>query len=140
MNVTRIYTLMTGVFFSCLIMPMTGFTHETFDPLHVTPIETVESRLASPAEIHVQVTDKGVEVSGILKRHINKKRKHLRGHVDVELLGAEGQVIETATLPIRSRPGPAKHDHERKFSATLAVPSSSDYTVRVRHNIGTDDH
>jgi|GEM_PF-5896848 len=140
MNANRIRTLITAIIFGYLIMPLSGYTHESVDTLHATPVETVDSSLASPTGIHVQVTDKSVEVTGILKRHINIRTKGLRGHVDVELLDADGQVLETVSLPIRHRPGSPRHDHEREFSATLPVPSSGGFTVRVRHNIGSHDH
>lgn len=140
MNTNRIRILTMGIIFSCLIMPLTGFAHEPVDPLHAVPIETVHSNLADPTEIHVQITDKSVEITGILKRDISHKRQGLHGYVDVELLDAGGQVIEMVTIPIKSQPGPAKHDHERKFSATLSLPPTGDFAVRVQHHIGTKEY
>lgn len=140
MNINRIRTLMAGVVLSCLMMPMTGFSHEAVDPLHAIPVETVDSRLAYPTEIHVQVTDQGVEVKGTLKRKVGHKRQSLRGHVDVELLDTIGRIIESKKQSLRSRGGSAKHDHSRDFSVVLPLPEAKEFSVRVRHSIGGDDH
>lgn len=140
MYTNRYRALITAVIFSGLVTPLTGFAHEPVDTLHATPIETVGSRLASPTEIHVQVTSQGVEVKGALKRSISRKRQSLRGHVDIELLDVKGQVIELVTLPIRSRPGSAKHDHKRRFSAVLPLPETKEFSIRVRHSTGGDKH
>ena len=139
MNINRIRTLMAGVVLSCLMMPMTVSAHETVDTLHSTPVETVDSRLAYPTEIHVQVTDQGVGVKGKLKRKGHKNRS-LRGHVDVELLDTVGRVLESKTQSVRVRAGSSKHDHDRDFSIVLPLPEAEEYSVRVRHSIGGDDH
>ena len=139
MNLNRIRTFMAGVVLSCLMMPMTVSAHESVDTLHAIPVETVASRLANPTEIHVQVTEQGVEVKGKLKRK-GHKNKSLRGHVDVELLNNIGEVIESKKQLIRSRAGSAKHDHSRDFSVVLPLPETEEFSVRVRHVIGGDDH
>lgn len=140
MKIIHIFKIVAALFIITAVTPVVGFAHESVDPLHATPVETVDSHLATPTNIHVQITDNSVEVSGILKRHLINKRQRLRGHIDVELLNAEGQVIENIMLSVKRRPGPARHDHKRKFYATLPVPSSKDYTVSVRHSITMDDH
>jgi hypothetical protein len=129
---------MVSVLLVCLFaMPLTGMAH---DPAHDSvPVEIEGSSLAEPGEIHVQVTGQNVEVKGKLdrKRHNNQS---LRGHVDVELVDNAGRVMDMVTAPIKPSPGPAKHDHFREFTATLSLPEAEDYTVRVRHSIGTGDH
>ena len=139
MSTNHIRNLMAGVVLSCLMTPLTGLAHEPVNPLHTIPIETVDSRLASPTNIHVQVTDQGVEVKGKLKRK-GHKNQMIRGHVDVELVGENGQVLESETLSIIPLSGPSKHDHDRDFTLVLPQPVVKDYSVRVRHNIGMDDH
>jgi len=139
MKTNRIRTLMTTVVFSCLIMPLTGFAHEAIDPLHAIPVETVDSRLANPTGIHVQVTGQGVEVKGTLKRK-GHKNQSLRGHVDVELLDTNGRIMESNKQAVRSRAGSAKHDHRQDFSVVLLLPRTNEFSVRVRHSIGGDDH
>ena len=131
--------LMMAVTFSCLVTPLTGFAHEPADPMHGIPIEMVDSRLAKPTEIHVQVTDQGVEVKGKLKRK-GHKNLSLRGHVDVELLDTVGRVLKSEKLSILHRSGQAKRDYGRDFSIVLPLPEEEEYSVRVRHNVGMDDH
>lgn len=133
------FAVITLLVFS-LCAPLAGMTHEAADPLHATPVETVESWLATPTNIHVQETDNGVEVKGILKRRTSHKNERLHGHIDVELLDKEGQPLERVTLPLRARSVPARFDREREFSTILPAPSSPGYTIRVSHSIGTDDH
>jgi len=43
--------------FCCLALLLMGFAREPVDTLYAIPVETVDSRLAYPAEIHVEVTD-----------------------------------------------------------------------------------
>lgn len=139
MNKALFRTTLLGLFLFCTGGSFVSQAHEAADPLHATPIETLDSRIATPANIHVQETDKGVEVRGILKRRAGHKTQSLHGHVDVELLDREGQTLERATLPIKGLPGPARFDREREFSTILPVPSSPGYTVRVSHSIGADE-
>jgi len=139
MNVNCVRTLVVGIVFSCLVTPLTGFSHESTDLLHTTPIETVDSRLARPTGIHVQVTDQGVEVKGKVQRK-GPKSLSLRGHVDVELLDALGRVLVTKIWSIRHRSGPARNDNNQDFSVVLPLPGVEEYSVRVRHSIAMDDH
>lgn len=140
MNKSIFYTAVLGLFLFCSGVSFVSQAHETADSLHKTPVAKVDSRMATLANIHVQETDKGVEVKGILKRRISHKTESLSGHIDVELLDATGQTMERIMLPVKERSGPAKLDRERAFATILPVPSSAGYTVRVSHNIGTDDH
>lgn len=118
--------------------PLASVAHEAVDPLHPTPIETVESRMASPKEIHVQEGEKGVEVKGVLQRRGHNSVK-LRGHVDVELVDANGQVMNRAVAGLSPRSGSSEHDHSRNFSVLLPKPSEA-YTVRVVHSLDEADH
>jgi len=139
MNSNHIRNLMTAVVFSGLVLPFTGFAHESVDTLHAIPVETLDSRLASPTEIHVQVTDQGVEVKGKLKRK-GHKNQSLHGHVDVELLDAIGRIVESKRQSVRRRSGSAKHDHSRDFSVVLPLPEAKEFSIRVRHSTGGDKH
>ncbi len=139
MYTNRYRALITAVIFSALVTPLTGFAHEAVDTLHAIPVETVSSRLASPTEIHVQVTDQGVEVKGKLKRK-GHKNQSLRGHVDVELLDTIGRIIERKKQVLRSGGGSAKYDHSRYFSVVLPLPKTKEFSVRVRHSTGGDKH
>ena len=120
-------------------MPLTGFAHEAVDPLHAIPVETVDSHLVNPTGIHVQVTDQGVEVKGTLKRK-GHKNQSLRGHVDVELLDTNGRIMKSKKQAVRSRGGSAKHDHSQDFSVVLPLPRTKEFSVRVRHSTGGDNH
>jgi hypothetical protein len=128
----------TTLLVSSLCAPLASVAHEAVDPLHATPIETVESRLASPKEVHVQEGEKGVEVKGVLQRRGHSSIK-LRGHVDVELLDANGQVMNRAAADLSFRSGSSEHDHSRRFSVLLPKPSEA-YTVRVVHSLDEADH
>lgn len=140
MNTKHIRKFVIGTVFSLFVMPVTGFSHETTDPLHPIPIETIDSRLAYPVKVHVQVTDAGLEIKGILKRK-GHNNKTLRGHVDVEVIDSAGKVLESKKVSISSRKGSSKHDHGRDFSTVLALPEGEEeYSVRVSHVVGGHDH
>jgi len=139
MKTNRIRTLMTAAVFSCLVTPFTGFAHEPVDSMHAIPVETVDSSMARPSGVHVQVTDQGVEVKGKIKRK-GHRNMTLRGHVDVELLDSIGRVLASETQALRTRSGSAKHDHDRDFSVVLPLPDVKEYSVRVSHSLGGDNH
>ena len=139
MNTKHIRKFVFGAVFSLLVMPMTGFAHETIDPLHPIPVETVDSRLAYPTKVHVQVTDAGLEIKGKLKRKRHNNQS-LRGHVDVAVIDSAGKVLESKKVSISPRKGSSKHDHDRDFSTVLALPEGEEYSVRVSHTVGGHDH
>ena len=119
----------------CLLAPWGVSAHEPVDHTHATPIEVAGTRLAYPTKVHVQETDAGLEVKGKLKRK-GHNNKALRGHVDVELIGSEGQVLESRKISISARTGSSKHDHDRDFSVVLSLPETQEYSVRVTHSMG----
>jgi hypothetical protein len=45
----------------CLLAPWGVNAHEPVDPSHAIPVETVETRLAYPTQVHVQETDEGLK-------------------------------------------------------------------------------
>ena len=139
MNTKHIRKFVLGAVFSLFVTPITGVAHESADPLHPVPVETVDSRLAYPTKVHVQVTDAGLEINGKLKRK-GHNNKTLRGHVDVEVISSAGKVLESKKVSISSRKGSSKHDHDRDFSVVLATPESEEYSVRVSHAVGGHDH
>ena len=139
MNTKHIRKFVFGAVFSLLVTPLTGLAHESNDPLHPIPVETVDSRLAYPTNVHVQVTDAGLEIKGKLKRK-GHNNKTLRGHVDVEVIDSVGKVLESKKASISSRKGSSKHDHDRDFSVVLETPESEEYSVRVSHAMGGHDH
>lgn len=123
----------------CLLSPWGVNAHEPVDPMHAVPVVPVDSRMARPTGIHVQVTDQGVEVNGKIKRK-GHNNMSLRGHVDVELIASNGQVLESKKVSMSMRSGSSKHDHDRDFSTMLALPEAQEYSVRVTHSVGGHEH
>ena len=123
----------------CLLSPWGVNAHEPVDPSHAIPVETVGTRLAYPTQVHVQETDAGLEIKGKLKRK-GHNNKTIRGHMDVELIGSNGQVLKSKKVSISARSGSSKHDHDRDFSVVLALPEAQEYSVRVTHSVGGHEH
>ncbi len=122
-------------------MPSWSQAHEAVDPLHSTPVEIISSRLAEPANIHVAKTAQGIEVNGVLQRRTHRKKKSLRGHLDIEIMDSHGKLLERVVLPVRSLPvGPARHDHRREFFTALSRPQTKSFSLRVRHNAKYAEH
>ena len=109
-------------------MPTTGFAHESADPLHPISVETIGTSLAYPTQVHVQQTDQGLEIKGKLKRKRHNNQS-LRGHMDVDLIGTAGKVLESVKVLISPRRGSLKHDHE-----------SEKFSVRISHILGGHNH
>ncbi len=131
----------TGMLLAIALMASPLQAHEAVDPLHSTPVEIVSSRLAEPVNIHVAETAQGIEVKGILQRRPNRKKKSLRGHLDIEIMDDHGQLVERSVLPVRMLPvGPARHDHRRDFFVVLTRPETKQFSLRVRHDVGKADH
>lgn len=138
-NIFRISVI--SLFIICFCIQYQVLAHEKTDVLHDTLIEEIDSRLASPSQIHVEETDEGVHVSGVLKRRGSyHRKKSLRGHIHVQLINEKNQVIDESIVAVKRKPAAIKHDHYRKFSVILPMPSTKDYTVRVRHEVKTDNH
>lgn len=140
MSAHRITALVSGVAFVFLgTAALTIIAKEPLDISASIPVETVGSRLAYPTNIHVRVTVQGVEVKGKLKRK-RYTRRGIVGHVDVELLDPTGRILESELQSIPYRPGSAKYDRKRYFSAVLPTPETNQYSVRVKHHIGMAAH
>lgn len=120
MNMLRNKILAKAVLVGCLLAPWGVNAHNSVDPMHATPVETVESSMARPFGIHVKITNQGVEVKGKIKRK-GHKNISIRGHIDVELVGANGQVLQSKKVSISPRTGSVKHGHDRSFSVVLFV-------------------
>jgi len=139
MKLFRENTFTKALLVVCLLAPWGVNAHDPVDSMHAIPVETVGTSLAYPTQVHVQETDEGLEVKGKLKRK-GHKNKTLRGHVDVELVDSNGQVLESKKVSISPRTGSSKHDHDRDFSAVLALPEAQEYSVRVTHSVGGHEH
>ena len=139
MKLFRKNTFPKVILIGCLLAPWGVNAHEPVDPMHAIPVETLDSRLAIPTNIHVQITDQSVEVNGKIKRK-GHKNMSLRGHVDVELVDSNGQVLESKKVSVSPRTGSSKHDHDRAFSAVLALPEAQEYSLRVTHSVGGHKH
>jgi len=118
-----------------LTTPLTTFAYDSEHNNHGIKVETSDTRLAYPTNIHTFISEKGVEIQGALKRKGHKNNR-LRGTIVIALVSADGMVIEQKTIKVRNKSGSAKHDHSRTFSTTMMLPKTKDFSVRVRHILG----
>jgi len=105
----------------------------------IIKIVTVESKSASPIDIRIKTNQKGVHVLGKVRRKKHTSLR-IRGHVDVDLLSAEGVLMEHKTTSISATSTKIKHNRFSKFNVTLSLPSIRSYTVRVTHTKNMLDH
>jgi hypothetical protein len=87
----------------------------------------------------VRALENGLQISGQVTHHIHQAIR-IRGHVDVELVDADDQIVKRITVPFRHQYGRANRGHIRSFSVIIPGTVSNEYRIRVRHNIGTKDH
>ncbi|MCW9025480.1 MAG: hypothetical protein OQK73_12480 [Gammaproteobacteria bacterium] len=138
MNINQIHSFLIGLFIT--FAPWTSFAEGASDDKQAIAINLEDSRFAYLTEFKINETEKGIEVSGILrhKRHNNQK---LIGHVDIELLDSNGQILETAIQSIgNKRSVSRKHEHSRDINAVLSKQKTKVHSIRVRHNVGLADH
>ncbi len=121
----------------CLIGLSVSFgvsAHRAMDPAHQTKVITAESGQVIPTNIHVEQTDGGVRVSGLLRK---TRHSHLRihGRVNVDLIGPGGAVLEHKSVQIRpysiSR---ARHNRWVRFSVLLpSTGTLNNNTIKVSY-------
>ena len=100
---------------------------------------TTDTQLAHPDRIQVNKLKNALQVTGVVKRKRHNNQQ-IRGHVDIELLSANGKVIESKLIELKNNAGSAKHDHMRRFSAMFSMPDSGDYQVAVKHHLYRNGH
>jgi len=117
-----------------LVTPLMAFAFDANHHNHGVKVETMDSNEAYLTKIHAQNTETGVEIVGTLKRKGHKNRR-LHGYIIIEVVSKDGTMIDTKTLKLNNKSGPAKHDHYRKFSTTMMSPKINKFHVRIRHSI-----
>ncbi len=129
---SHIFTLLVAATVAGMTETVTA--HAAPYPLHYIPVETVDSRFGIISDVRVKTTASGLEVRGWVKRpwHNGLMR---RGHVDVEILGPDGAVIQMLhDISIEPALRWRRHDHQRQFVATVPLPDAGkEYRVRVTH-------
>lgn len=113
--------------------------HESAEQSHGFKIEKIDSNSGSPTDIHVKKTKDGVVVSGKIERKIHNKMK-IRGHADVDILDEKGKIIEHTTSRLSSTSEKASRNRFSNFKASLSLPSTENFTVRITHAMSELDH
>jgi len=141
MNKSAIYILpICLVFSSCAISPTNTPEVSKQFVANGYQIETIASQYAYPSHIQIESVEKGLMVKGQIIRQSLFKTMHIRGHVDVEVLDTQNQLISGTAIPLKHSIVHAKHDRRRAFSVVIPGDVPKEYRIRVRHNIGTQDH
>jgi len=118
--------------FLLLFSATSALAHIPVDPAHLTPIENVGSSLAYPTAIHVEVTKDTTHVSGIIKRR-GHKHVRIRGHVKVDLLDNNGQIVGMITAKILRSTGTARSNRYVRFAVQIPISAMKFTSVRVSH-------
>ncbi|MEK8018974.1 MAG: hypothetical protein VSS75_019055 [Candidatus Parabeggiatoa sp.] len=103
-------------------------------------IENIGSHYAYPTGIQVKSIEDSLQVMGQIIRRTLYKTKHIRGHVDVEVVNTHNQVVKRTIVPLSPTSTHAKHDRSRTFSVLIPGPIPKEYRIRIRHNINSGDH
>ena len=113
-------------------VPSISHAHKGYDPLHTAKIESIASMTAHPVDIHVEKTDGGIIVTGLIKRNLHNSVR-LRGSVDVAILDENGANIGDARKKIRKGNTKAHRNSSARFKVVLPLPKSEKYTIKVSH-------
>jgi len=102
-------------------------------------IETIASQYAYPTGIRIKPVENGLQITGRVTHHVHQAIR-IRGHLEIELLDTQGQIIKQITVPLQHQTGRANRGHIRSFSVILPGTVSKEYRIRVRHHIGAGEH
>ena len=65
----------------------------------------------------------------------------IRGHVEVEVLDKQGQIVKQMTATIkRQQTKPVRRTHSRPFSVIIPGTVSKEYRILIRHHIDGGEH
>jgi hypothetical protein len=99
-------------------------------------IELVASESAYLNNIHIKSVENGLQVTGLVTHQIHQAIR-IRGHVEVEILDAQGKIVKQMTATINPQQSePARRTHSRPFSVIIPGTVSKEYRILVRHHIG----
>jgi hypothetical protein len=113
-------------------VPLITNAHTGYDPLHPAKVESISSRTAYPKNIHVEKTDIGIIVTGIIKRSRHNGLR-LRGYVDVVMLDEKGSNIGSARHRLVKGNTTAHRNSFARFKIILPLPKSEKYSIKVSH-------
>lgn len=101
-------------------------------PAEALPVETDAGLWAEPYAVEVETVPEGTVVRGELRQLSSSPRRRLVGHVEIEVLDAEGRVIaKTNAEPHRA--SPARHTRHGRFEALLGPLPEAASSLRVRY-------
>ena len=103
-------------------------------------IELVASASAYPNNIEIKSVENGLLVTGLVT-HKTHQGIRIGGHVEVEVLDNQGQIVKQRTTTIkRQQSEPARRTHSRSFSVMIPGTVSKEYRILIRHHIGGGEH
>ena len=107
-------------------------------------IETSASQYAYPNGIRVKPVENGLQVTGRVSHQVHQAIR-IPGHVDVELLDTQDQIIKkVSVVPLRrwvisaNSKGRPNHEYSRYFSVIIPSMVSNEYRIRVQHHVGAE--
>jgi len=93
-------------------------------------IDTVNSSKATVSNVKLLKTDKGYVIKGEVRNNV-KSRTPIPGHVDISIIGKDGKVINTTSVPIYRI---SRKSLIAKFSKKLKKSPTVGSTIRIAHN------
>ena len=99
-------------------------------------IDRVDSNNALIGQVHVGVVTDGVRVSGSLRKRF-LARGQIPGHLHIELIAADGSVLDTSVARYHRRFAKSGRVY---FAHTVAVPSDTVRTIRLVHHYLKNRH
>jgi len=122
-----------------ITFPLLATAHDSTDQSHGIKVETINSNMGSPRDIHIEISNDGIIVSGKIKRLAHRNLK-LRGYVDIDLLDEEGHIISHVTSRLSTTLVKASRNRFKRFNSSLPVPPTETFSVRVSHTTRKLDH
>ncbi len=100
----------------------------------VIVLEHEASQHAAPQKLRVRATERGLAVSGWVKRRTPDDMR-IRGHVELEVIDVAGAVALRSAVPLHTHNRIPRHQRQVPFATILPSPPEEIRTIRVRHSI-----
>jgi hypothetical protein len=124
----RIATLVASGLF--LLLPALSAATEA--PLH---IEIEGGTWLVPVDVVQTLTDRGIKVGGRIEKR-SPYRAGILGHVDINVVNQDGEVILARKGALFGRSPSARNPDHAHFAITLDALPPAARAIRIRHHVG----
>ena len=104
------------------------------------PLPLVEKTTrADPRNIRLEQIGDQLRITGQVRRRGHKALR-IQGHVDLDLLDSDGNLLERRSAPLRHRGRSVKHQYVAYFSTSFSKIPEKTHAIRIKPHSGKKGH